>query len=120
MESNQPAATPPKSGEDKTVAIVAYLSLIGFIVALILHNQPGKKTVLGSFHLRQGLGIMLCSVCMSIIMIIPFVGWVVGCVGYILVLVMWIMGIISAVNGEMKPAPIMGGSFQKWFAGTFN
>lgn len=44
----------------------------------------------------------------------------VGCVGYILVLVMWIMGIISAVNGEMKPAPIMGGSFQKWFAGTFN
>lgn len=74
MESNQPAAAPPKSGEDKTVAIVAYLSLIGFIVALILHNQPGKKTVLGSFHLRQGLGIMLCSVCMSIIMIIPFVG----------------------------------------------
>lgn len=43
MESNQPAAAPPKSGEDKTVAIVAYLSLIGFIVALILHNQPGKK-----------------------------------------------------------------------------
>ncbi len=120
MESNQPAATPTKSGEDKTVAIVAYLSLIGFIVALILHNQPDKKTLLGSFHLRQGLGIMLCSVCMSIIMIIPFVGWVVGCVGYILVLVMWIMGIISAVNGEMKPAPILGGNFQKWFAGTFN
>lgn len=120
MESNQPVASAPKSSEDKTVAIVAYLSLIGFVVALIIHNQPGKKTNLGAFHLRQGLGIMLCSICMSIIMIIPFIGWVVGCVGYIIVLVMWVMGLISAVNGEMKPAPIMGASFQKWFAGTFN
>ena len=120
MESNQPVASAPKSGEDKTVAIVAYLHLIGFVIALIIHNQPGKKTLLGAFHLRQGLGIMLCSMCLGIIAIVPILGWIVGCVGMILVLVMWVMGIIAAINGEMKPAPIMGASFQKWFAGTFN
>ncbi len=41
-------------GEDKTVAIVAYLTLIGFIIAIILNGQ--KKTALGAFHLRQMLG----------------------------------------------------------------
>ncbi|MBK6344033.1 MAG: hypothetical protein IPF41_16045 [Flavobacteriales bacterium] len=119
MESNQTSsATPPASG-DKTVAIVAYLSLVGFVIALILHNQEGKKTELGAFHLRQGLGILISSVAMSIISIIPILGWIVGCLGLILVLVMWIMGIIAAANGEMKPAPVLGAKFQEWFKTAF-
>ena len=44
-------------GEDKMVAIVAYLTLIGFIVAIIIHMN--KKTKLGAFHLRQMLGFVL-------------------------------------------------------------
>jgi len=119
MESNQPVSGVPKSSEDKTVAIVAYLSLVGFVIALILHNQEGKKTQLGAFHLRQGLGILISSVAMSIISIIPILGWVVGCVGLIAILVMWIMGIIAAANGEMKPAPILGAKFQEWFKTAF-
>lgn len=119
MESNQPVSEFPRSSEDKTVAIVAYLSLVGFVVALILHNQEGKKTQLGTFHLRQGLGILISSVAISFISIIPFLGWVVGCVGLILILVMWIMGIVAAANGEMKPAPILGAKFQEWFRTAF-
>lgn len=29
----------------------------------------------------------------------------------------WILGLISAINGEEKPLPIVGDMFQKWFAG---
>ena len=48
-----PPAAPVK--EDSTVAILSYITIIGFIVAIILHGN--KKTSLGSFHLRQALGL---------------------------------------------------------------
>ena len=34
-------------------------------------------------------------------------------------LVFWIMGIIAAVNGEMKPMPVVGPLYQQWFGTTF-
>ena len=59
MEQGIPTGQPntPAVPEDKTVAILAYITLIGFIIAIVLHGQ--KKTALGAFHLRQMLGIFL-------------------------------------------------------------
>jgi uncharacterized membrane protein len=31
--------------------------------------------------------------------------------------VFWILGLISAINGQEKPIPVVGDLFQKWFAG---
>jgi uncharacterized membrane protein len=33
--------------------------------------------------------------------------------------VLWILGLIAAVNGQMKPMPVVGEYYQKWFAGAF-
>ena len=44
------------SDDGKTVATVAYLTLIGFIIAMIQHNN--NKTRLGAYHLRQVVGFM--------------------------------------------------------------
>jgi hypothetical protein len=49
MDTPPPATTAP-AAEDRTVAIVSYLTLIGFVVAILLHSS--KKTQLGAFHLR--------------------------------------------------------------------
>ncbi|WKZ67663.1 MAG: hypothetical protein QY325_06975 [Flavobacteriales bacterium] len=119
--SETPVQVPPPApggADDKTVAIVAYLSLIGFVVALVLHNQ--RKSALGAYHLRQALGIVVCSVVMSILGIIPFVGCLVLPVLGIGILVMWIMGIVAAANAEMKPVPLLGERFQEWFSGAFD
>lgn len=110
--------TPVQTGEDKTVAILAYVTLIGFIVALVMHGQ--KKTALGAFHLRQMLGIVLLGVGSYILIFIPILGWLAMMVIGLCNFIMWIMGLIAAVNGEMKPAPIFGAKFQQWFSGTFN
>lgn len=117
-ESPVPAPQPPSGGTDaRTVAIVAYLSLIGFVVALVLHNQ--NKSALGAYHLRQALGLVVCSAAMGVLGIIPFVGCLVLPVLGIGLLVMWIMGIVAAANSEMKPAPLLGERFQEWFGGAF-
>lgn len=116
MEQNTPPSAP--TGEDKTVAIVAYITLIGFIIALIMHGS--KKTQLGSFHLRQMLGIVLTGIASYILIFIPILGWIALPIVGILNLIMWIMGLIAAANGEMKPAPILGAKYQEWFKNTFN
>lgn len=113
--SHDPA--PPVSAEDRTVAIVAYLTVIGFLVALVLHGN--KKTVLGAYHLRQALGLVLGAVAAGAVGVVPIVGWAVALAGWLLLVVMWVAGIVAAAGGRMKPAPILGRHFQRWFATTF-
>lgn len=108
----------PASTDDKTAAIVTYLTLIGFIVAVIMHGS--KKTRLGAFHLRQALGLFLGSFAASMCMVIPLIGWIAGFVAIIGLFVLWVMGLISAINGQLKPVPVLGEHFQKWFGTAFD
>lgn len=115
---------PAASTEDKTVAILAYLTLIGFIVAIVLHGQ--KKTKLGAFHLRQMLGLTLTSVglwiAFFIIAFIPLIGWIISLCSIFVwlgLVVLWVFGLIAAINGQFKPLPLIGEMFQKWFPTAF-
>ena len=118
--NTQPVNTPPASGTDngKTIAILSYITLIGWIIALVMHGN--NKTSLGAYHLRQGLGIMILGIAITIIRIplifIPFLGWILGLGLSLGLLAFWIMGLISAVNEEEKPLPLVGSLFQNWFA----
>ena len=116
MDSTPPpvssTAVPPAAAatEDKTVAILSYITLIGFIAAIVIHSN--KKTQLGAFHLRQTLGLFLT----SFLCIIPLLGILIA----LCILVLWIIGLVAAIKGEMKPVPLVGGMYQKWFGTAFN
>ncbi len=115
----QTIPTAPQT-EDKTAAIVAYLSLIGFIIAIILHGQ--KKTALGAFHLRQVMGIFLTGIVAWIgVMVLMFVviGVFLAPVVWIGLIIMWIMGLIAAINGQQKPVFLLGQKYQEWFKNAF-
>lgn len=111
-----PAPAPQE--EDKTVAIVAYLTLIGFIVAIILHGS--KKTKLGAYHLRQSLGLMLTVFVGGFLNIIPILGQLAFLCIILGGLVLWIIGLIAAVGGQMKPVPLLGAKYQEWFGTAFD
>ncbi len=96
------------SNNGKTVAILSYITIVGWIIALVMHNND--KSALGAFHLRQGIGLFLTSLILSFI---PVLGWIVA----LGVFILWILGLISAINGEMKPVPLLGDFYQKTFAG---
>ena len=120
MDTQQPTLPPNMNAlpEDKTTAIIAYITIIGFIIAIILNGQ--KKTALGTFHLRQMFGIVLVSFASSFLFFIPILGWLSMVALGIINFIMWIMGLIAAANGEMKPAPILGEKYQEWFKTVFN
>lgn len=98
---------------EKTIAIIAYITIIGWIIALIMNND--KKDPFASFHIRQMLGICCVAFGIGVISLIPFLGWIIYAVGMILVLVLWISGLMSALNNKQKPVPLFGEKFQDWF-----
>jgi len=114
-------ATSAVLAEDKTVAIVSYLTLIGFIVALVIHGN--NKTRLGAYHLRQSLGLIVCSLAMLpvglVLGFIPVLGWLTGFAIWIGFIALWAVGLISALNGQQKPVPVLGEKFQAWFNKAF-
>lgn len=119
-----PAAEPvqPTAAEDKTVAILAYLTLIGFVVAIVLHSS--KKTKLGSYHLRQALGLLVTGVAAWVVNIvlafIPILGWLAIICIWLGLFALWLMGLIAAASGQMKPVPVLGANYQKWFGTAFD
>ncbi|HBX50926.1 MAG: hypothetical protein A2275_13130 [Bacteroidetes bacterium RIFOXYA12_FULL_35_11] len=118
MNSNQNSNN---EDDGKTVAVISYITLIGWIIALVMHS--GNKTKLGSFHLRQMLGLMIIafgiSLCSFILAFIPFLGWLVQLGLSISIFIFWLLGLMSAINGEQKPVPYIGKHIQKMFENMF-
>lgn len=92
--------------DGKNVAIIAHITLIGWIIAIVMNSN--NKTDYGSFYIRQMLGIIILGFVLSFIPFINIIGW-------ILVLVLWIMSLIGALSGEKKPIFLLGTQFQDWF-----
>jgi uncharacterized membrane protein len=103
--------------EDRTVAVLSYITLIGFIAAIFMHQN--HKTPLGAFHLRQMLGMLLTSAAGAVFGVVPILGWIVWFLVVICVFVLWILGLLAALRGDMQPVPILGAHYQRWFAGAF-
>ena len=89
----------------KTVAIVAHLTIIGWIIALILNNQ--NKTEFGSYYVKQMLGLFIFT--------IEF--FFIGLILLIFNFAVWLMSFINAINNRTKPMPVYGTMFQRWFKG---
>lgn len=79
----------------KTTGIVAYLTWIGFLIAVLAGDKEGAK-----FHVNQALVILL----FSLLSVIPCIGWIWA----IFMIVCWIMGLIAAINEEEKEVPLIG------------
>lgn len=97
----------PEAG--KNVAIIAHLTLIGWIIALIMNNGD-NKTSYGSFYIRQMLGLLIMALVLGFI---PVVGWILN----IGVIILWVISLVNAFSGNEKPVPGVGPLFQSWFAG---
>lgn len=99
--------------EGKAIAIIAYLTIIGFIVAYLLNND--KRNSYAAYHIRQGLGVGLTSIVAGMIGVVPFLGWIAALAVIVLYVIMLITGIITAANGQEKPVMFMGKKFEEWF-----
>lgn len=82
--------------DKRITGIVAYITWIGLLIAVIAGDKEGAK-----FHINQALVIYLFTLVGAII---PCIGWLWD----VFMLVCWVMGLISAINEEEKPVPVIG------------
>lgn len=99
--------------EGKNIAIIAYITIIGLIIAFVMNND--KKNEFAKYHIKQSLGLALTGLALGAIGIIPILGWLINLVGIFILLYMWIIGLINAINEKEKPVPFLGSKYESWF-----
>ena len=117
MENSEPTSNEVNNAstidEGKTIAIIAYITVIGLIIAFVMNNE--KKNNFASYHIKQMLGLSLTGLALTVVNIIPILGWIVSIIGSFVLLFMWIMSLMNALNLKEKPAPILGEKYAEWF-----
>ena len=97
---------PANAGLSDTAAgAIAYITIIPAILFLILAPYNQKPFV--KFHAFQCLGLALVWICLSIIGIIPILGWIILLLGSLALLVVWVMSIIKASQGSALQLPVI-------------
>lgn len=98
--------------EGKTIAIVSYITIIGTVIAFVMNQN--KRNSFASFHIRQALGIFLTGLIVNFLQRYIDFNWVDLALS-LGVFILWIAGLIGAIQGEEKRVPLLGDQFQEWF-----
>jgi len=100
-----------KSGKDDKIVfafLAAFLSIIGFIIALIAKKDD--KYVM--FYAKQSLVVFIVAVIVQIIneivAFIPIIGTAINVVLSIFVVILWLTSWIYALSNKEKEVPVVG------------
>ncbi|HEY4380767.1 MAG TPA: hypothetical protein VGN01_10510 [Acidobacteriaceae bacterium] len=105
--SSVPPTVAAESGlADNVAGALAYITFIPAVLFLIL--DPYKNRPFVRFHALQCLGLYVCAIAFSFILIIPILGWIVGLLGDLALFVCWIICIVKAYGGQRWKLPIVG------------
>jgi len=103
-------AAPAASGSDveqnKGMAAIAYLGIL-FLIPMFLK----KDSQFAMYHAKQGMVLFICEVIVSFLVWTPFMGGFLSYFTWILnvfIFILFIMGIMNALGGKMKPLPVIG------------
>lgn len=98
--------------EGKTYALVAYLTLIGTLIAFFMNQE--KRNEFTSFHIRQALGLGLLYIAIGY-MVSSFDSMMVSMSFWIFFSVLFLYGIFGAITGKLNKIPMLGDFFQNLF-----
>ncbi|WP_394758411.1 DUF4870 domain-containing protein [Flavobacterium sp.] len=99
----------------KTISIISYITIIGWVIAFIMYGNNPEKSSLAKFHLKQSFGLALLGILNFIIegVVVSFApsASILFTIIGLGIFVLWIIGIVNAVNEEEKPVPLVGNLF---------
>lgn len=90
----------------KKSKFLAILSYLNFLVLIPLF--AGGRNGFVKKHMKQGLFLLLCLVLLPFVLIIPLLGWIIGGVWAAALLILWVIGIVSAATGHERSLPLIG------------
>ena len=93
------------NNNNKTAAVVSYITWIGFIVAICIGDRSDRYV---SHHLNQALVLNILSLVGGVLKVIPLVGNIAAGLVSVVVLIFWVIGIYRAATGSTEPLPFIG------------
>ncbi|MBQ3159218.1 MAG: zinc-ribbon domain-containing protein [Clostridia bacterium] len=85
------------------------LAMLGYLTMGILPMVGCRDSAYAMHHVNQALWIFIGSLLCGLVCIIPLLGWIVGAIGSIFLLVCEIIGIIRALKGSGAYLPFVKG-----------
>mgnify|MGYP001558458810 FL=1 len=106
MDQQSQPVMPAGGTKNTAMAVVAYIL---FFVPLL--TGDAKKDEFVKFHTKQGLVLFLLALLINVIgWVIPFYfWWSISWIFSLATLVLFIIGIMNAINGKKEPLPVIGG-----------
>ena len=105
-----PKAVPSSGGDNKLMAILCYFGILVLIPLL----TDAKNDAFVKFHIKQGLILLIAYIVVGVLYVIPVLGWILGSILYVVLFILFIMGIINASSGKQEPLPIIGKWAENW------
>ena len=95
--------------ESKLFAVLGvFLTIIGYILVVLARKNDKYAMYYGKQGLIIFIAAVIAAVASWVVGWIPIIGWAVSGLLWILIVVMWIIGIIYALSGEEKEIPVIG------------
>jgi uncharacterized membrane protein len=90
--------------DDKVMAAIAYIWVLCFVTLLMKKDNEYCQ-----FHAKQGLVLFLFSFVVMVLGMIPVLGWfIVLPIGWLIIVVLSILGILNALQGKKWEMPFLG------------
>lgn len=104
METKKEAAK-PSMDNDKTMAALATLPVVGLIMFYAMTNSSDYV----KHYARQGTILLLINIVVGVVGMVPVIGWMLALIVPVIVLVAWVMLLVKALAGEEKyTLPMIG------------
>lgn len=91
------------SQTDRILAAVSYIWVL-WLIGMILGGN--NEFVLR--HAKQGLVLFIAEILLMALAVIPFLGWLIGFVGFVAAVIVSLLGIMHAWRGEEWEIPFIG------------
>lgn len=89
--------------ENKLIAAIGYLGIFCLLPLLLKKDSPYAQ-----FHGKQGLILLITWLVLWVANIVPILGQITWAIGSLILIILVIMGIIRALNGDYWEIPILG------------
>lgn len=90
------------TGEQIVFGILAYLGILVLIPLLVKKDDDFVH-----FHAKQGLVMLIIWIAVWIVTLVPYIGWVVGPVLWLIVAIVSLIAIVKVLMGEKWEIPVV-------------
>ena len=95
--------------DSQDIADNKMLAMLGYLTMGVLPMIGCRNSAFAMHHVNQALWIFIGTLLCGLVCIIPILGWIVGAIGSIFLLVCEIIGIIRALKGSGAYLPFIKG-----------